>query len=238
MKKPAKATGALAKSQDAQPKAHYALDAHHRVFFGTVATGIAFAVMHGRYSLPTQFVVAWDAFALTLVVLAWLVITTKDPYEARRNARLQDSSATFLFTLIVTAATASLLAVGLLLGSAKGVAPTELAAHVALSVSAVVISWTLVHTIYALRYAHFYFWDAREVERHKIEGGLAFPGECGPDYMDFAYFSFVIGMTCQVSDVQISSQRMRRLALVHGLISFAFNTAILAMFVNIIAGLV
>ena len=230
-----------AKPGDAPAKAHYALDAHHRVFLGCAFAAVAFAVMHGRCTLPTQLVVAWDLFSLTLVVLAWIVISTKDPYEARRNARLQDASATFLFTLIVTAATASLLAVGLLLGSAKNLAPTELAAHVALSVTAVVLSWTLVHTIFALRYAHLYFWDAREIERHKITGGLDFPGghgKCGPDYMDFAYFSFVIGMTCQVSDVQISSSKMRRLALIHGLISFAFNTAILAMFVNIIAGLV
>ncbi len=222
------------------PAAHYAFDAHHRVFFGCVLAAVTLIVMHGRYSLPAQLVVTWDVFSLTLVVLAWFVISTKDPYEARRNARLQDSSATFLFTLIVTAATASLLAVGLLLGSAKGLAPAQLAVHVALSVTAVVFSWTLVHTIFALRYAHLYFWEARDVERHKITGGLEFPGvdKCGPDYMDFAYFSFVIGMTCQVSDVQITSSKMRRLALIHGVISFAFNTAILAMFVNIIAGLV
>ena len=228
-----------AKKQEASP-AHYALDAHHRVFFGCVLAALSVVIMHGRYALPTQLVVAWDVFAFTLVVLAWVVISTKDPYDARRNARLQDSSATFLFTLIVTAATASLLAVGLLLGSAKGLASGELAAHVALSITAVVFSWTLVHTIFALRYAHLYFWDAREVERHKITGGLDFPGDdaCGPNYMDFAYFSFVIGMTCQVSDVQITTSKMRRLALIHGVISFAFNTAILAMFVNIIAGLV
>jgi len=177
-------------------------------------------------------------FALTMVALAWVVISTRDPYEARRNARLQDASATFLFCLVISAATASLLAVGLLLVSAKNLSPAGLAGHIALSVTAVVLSWMLVHTIFTLRYAHFYFLDARKVERHAISGGLIFPGKGSPDYLDFAYFSFVIGMTCQVSDVQVSSPKMRRLALVHGLISFAFNTAILAMFVNIIAGLV
>jgi uncharacterized membrane protein len=219
-------------------KSHYALDAHHRVFAGCVLAGITLAVLHGRYSLPTQLVVTWNVFALTLIVLAWIVIATKDPYESRRNARLQDASATFLFVLIVSAATASLAAVGLLLGSAKDLAPGLLASHIGLSITAVGLGWTLVHTIFALRYAHFFFWDAREVERHAITGGLDFPGKESPCYMDFAYFSFVIGMTCQVSDVQISSSKMRRLALVHGLISFVFNTAILAMFVNIIAGLV
>jgi uncharacterized membrane protein len=229
----------MRKSTKSPPgKSHYALDAHHRVFIGTLFAAITFAVLHGRFPLPTQLVITWDVFSLTLIVLAWMVISTKDPYEARRNARLQDASATFLFCLIVTAATASLLAVGLVLGSAKSLAPALLATHIVLSLSAVGLSWFLVHTIFALRYAHFYFRDAREIERHKIVGGLEFPGEGSPCYMDFAYFSFVIGMTCQVSDVQISSSKMRRLALVHGLISFAFNTAILAMFVNIIAGLV
>ncbi len=120
---------------------------------------------------------------------------------------------------MITAATASLLAVGLVLGSAKNLPSSDLAWHIALSVSAVVLSWTLVHTLFALRYAHLYFWDARKIERKAISGGLIFPGKDIPDYLDFAYFSFVIGMTCQVSDVQIACSRLRRPALVHGLIS-------------------
>ncbi len=205
---------------------------------GSLLAVIAFAGLQGRVSLPTQLIISWDVFVLTLMLLAWIVICTRDPYEVRRNARLQDASATFIFVLVVSATTASLLAVGLLLGSAKDLSPTGKASHIILAVTAVFLSWFLVHTIFALRYAHFYFWDARKVERHAISGGLIFPGKGIPDYLDFAYFSFVIGMTCQVSDVQIASPKMRRLALVHGLISFAFNTAILAMFVNIIAGLV
>jgi uncharacterized membrane protein len=227
-----------AKSKEAPRSTGYLLDAHHRAFAGFAVGLLTFFALHGRAPFPVQLTIAWNAFAFTLLVLAWYVIYTKDPYEARRDARLQDSSATFLFTLVITAATASLLAVGFLLGSAKNLSPTSLGTHIALSVSAIILSWTLVHTIFALRYAHFYFWDARDVERHKVTGGLIFPGKESPNFLDFAYFSFVIGMTCQVSDVQIAASQMRRLALVHGLISFAFNTAILAMFVNIIAGLV
>jgi uncharacterized membrane protein len=216
----------------------HALDAHHRMFAGCAIAALTFLGLHGRVTLPTQLVLAWNAFALTIVALAWVVICTKDPYEVRRNAWLQDASATFLFVLVISAATASLLAVGLLMGSAHGLPPTSMAGHIALSVLAVVFSWMLVHTLFTLRYAHFYFREARSVARDAISGGLIFPGKGSPDYLDFAYFSAVIGMTCQVSDVQICSPNMRRLALVHGLISFAFNTAILAMFVNIIAGLV
>jgi uncharacterized membrane protein len=214
------------------------VDAHHRFLIGCFIAALAFLGLHSRVTLPTQLIVAWNAFALAILAQAWAIIFTGDPYEGRRNARLQDGSATFLFVLVISAATASLVAVGLLLGSAKNLPPAGLAWHIALSVTAVVLSWMLVHTLFALRYAHLYFWDARKVERRAISGGLIFPGKESPDYSDFAYFSFVIGMTCQVSDVQISSSRMRRVALAHGLISFAFNTAILAMFVNIIAGLV
>jgi len=216
----------------------YALDAHHRVLASCIVAAAAFFGLHGHASLPTQLVMVWMAFALTTVVLAWVVILTKDPYEVRRDARLQDASATFLFVLVIGAALASLLAVGLLLGLAKGLSPQGLAEHIALSITAVIISWMLVHTVFTLRYAHSFFEDARKVERHAITGGLIFPGKESPVYSDFAYFSFVIGMTCQVSDVQVATSKMRRLALMHGLISFAFNTAILAMFVNIIAGLV
>jgi len=216
----------------------YALDAHHRVLASCIVAVAAFFGLHGHASLPTQLVMVWMAFALTTVVLAWVVILTKDPYEVRRDARLQDASATFLFVLVIGAALASLLAVGLLLGLAKGLSPQGLAEHIALSITAVIISWMLVHTVFTLRYAHSFFEEARKVERHAITGGLIFPGKESPVYSDFAYFSFVIGMTCQVSDVQVATSKMRRLALMHGLISFAFNTAILAMFVNIIAGLV
>jgi uncharacterized membrane protein len=219
-------------------KYEYALDAHHRGFASCVAAALAFVGLRHQVSLPTQLVLTWDAFTLTALALAWFVMVTKDPYEARRNAKLQDSSATFLFVLVIFAATASLIAVGLVLHAAKGGSEAAVAGRVALSATAVILSWALVHTVFSLRYAHLYFFDARDVERHDVSGGLDFPGKQSPGFLDFAYFSFVIGMTCQVSDVQISEPGMRRLALVHGLISFAFNTAILAIFVNIIAGLV
>jgi uncharacterized membrane protein len=218
--------------------AHYALDAHHRASIACLVALVAAVLLHGHVRTPLLLVLTWEAFALTSLVLAWFIISTKDPYEARRNARLQDASATILFVLVICAATASLLAVGLVLHDVKNLGSSALLGRVLVSATAVLISWTFVHSIFALRYAHLYFANAHEAERHATAGGLIFPGKNVPCYTDFAYFSFVIGMTCQVSDVQVSSSEMRRLALVHGLISFLFNTAILAMFVNIVAGLV
>lgn len=225
-------------SHNPAPARSYMLDAHHRFITACIVAVVIFFGIYGRLTIPTQLVLTWDAFALTMLALAWTVICTKDPYEARRNARLQDASSTFLFVLVISAATASLFAVGLLLAIAKKLSHTELAAYIVLALTAVFFSWMLVHTIFTLRYAHIYFHDARKVERENIAGDIIFPGKHSPDYLDFAYFSFVIGMTCQVSDVEIAAPKVRRLALVHGLISFAFNTAILAIFVNIIAGLV
>jgi len=214
------------------------LDSHHRFFIALGSAILALVVLHGFGVFTTQLVAAWVVFALVTLILAWAAILVKDPYEVRRDAWLQDASRTFLFVTVITATTVSLFAVFVLLGPAKNLPPTSFAIHAGLSVAAIVLSWALVHTLFTIRYAHYYYIDARAVDRKKIKGGLVFPEDSSPDYLDFAYFSFVIGMTCQVSDVQISSKVMRRLATIHGLISFAFNTAILAMFVNIIAGLI
>jgi uncharacterized membrane protein len=212
------------------------VDAHHRFMIAS-AVGVTAFLASGPMVFSMRLLIGWSAFSLTGSILAWIVLLTGDPYEARRTAQIQDYSSTALFILIVSAATVSLVTVGLLLGSAKSLSPLELAEHVAVSVVSIVCSWILVHTVFALRYAHLYYFNAREQERDKASGGLIFPGNESPTFLDFAYFSFVIGMTCQVSDVQISATRLRKLALLHGLISFAFNTAILAMFVNIVASL-
>src|ERR1700733_3164022 len=102
-----------------QPKDHYALDAPPRVSLGCLVALASAFLLHGHVRTPLLLVLTWEAFALTSLVMAWFIIYTKDPYEARRNARLQDASATFLFVLVICAATASLLAVGLVLHDVK-----------------------------------------------------------------------------------------------------------------------
>ncbi len=225
-------------SKPAPPVRSFDFDAHHRFFVACITAALTLGALHGK-AAAIQAVAAWDAFAFTIIVLALAVMVTKDPYEVRRCAKLQDASRTFLFVVVITAATASLFAVFILLGAAKNLTLAHgLPVHLALSVGAVVLSWVLVHTLFAVRYAHFYYQDAHKVERDEIKGGLIFPEDNEPDYFDFIYFSFIIGMTCQVSDVQISRKSLRRIATVHGLIAFVFNTAILAVFVNIVAGLI
>ena len=112
-----------------------------------------------------------------------------------------------------------------------------LSEHLLLAAATVVSSWFLIHTVFTMHYAHAYYRDDDDDPSTIGSGGLEFPNEKEPDFLDFAYFSFVIGMTCQVSDVQISSQGIRRLALVHGLLSFLFNTVVLALAINLASGL-
>jgi uncharacterized membrane protein len=109
--------------------------------------------------------------------------------------------------------------------------------HLLLTLLTVISSWTLVHTVFGLRYAHVFYGDSDEPGVVQHAGGLIFPGNRPADYFDFAYFAFVVGMTCQVSDVQITSRRMRRLTLVHSVLAFGFNSIILALLINIVSGL-
>jgi uncharacterized membrane protein len=131
----------------------------------------------------------------------------------------------------------SLIAIYLLLKSSKGESEETVTGYIFLATAAVFVSWWMVHTVFAMRYAHLFY--ASDNGKNTPIGGLEFPGgEKDPDYMDFIYFSFVVGMTFQVSDVEISSKQIRRLAWAHGLISFAFNTTIVALSINVISGLV
>src|ERR1700743_2684598 len=143
-----------------------------------------------------------------------------------------------IFIIVIGASIASLFAIIFLLKMTKGASREDINAHIFLVITSVIVSWVLVHTLFTLRYAHMYYDTDDDEGNAKPMGGLEFPKEENPDYLDFVYFAFVIGMTFQVSDVEISDRQIRRLAWVHGMISFAFNTAIVALSINVISGLV
>lgn len=214
------------------------IDAHHRMIVSVVAAASAGVLTWGRWSTPVQALLVWNAFGYSMLALAWLRIAIDEPARFLKKARLQDSSRTTIFVSVLLAAIISLFAVGYLLGMARGLGRHGLATHVLLSFATVISAWCLIHTIFALHYAHIFYGDNDNEADSDRPAKLQFPDEPAPNYMDFAYFSFVIGMTCQVSDVQIVDRRVRRLALFHGLISFAFNTAIVALGINIVSGLV
>jgi len=213
------------------------MDAQHRVFISLVVAAITFLFAFGNVSPFSVSLITWMAFALSSIILMWITILSSHPREVQRIAKLQDSSRSMIFTIVTAASLASLLAVYFLLRSVKGHSQ-HVNDHIMLSITAVFISWWLVHTVFTFRYAHMYYDTTRDDGTTRPGGGLQFPGEEQPDYLDFVYFSFVIGMTFQVSDVEISAKGIRRLAWLHGLIAFIFNTTILALSINVISGLI
>ncbi len=209
-------------------------DAHHRLFISLGVAAITFAVLPWRWAVEVRALATWNAYVFTVLVLAWITITTADPEEVMKGAKLQDSGRNTIFIFVVGAACVSIFAVGLMLNAAKGLHGVRLTERVVFSLFTVVSSWVLVHTVFALRYAHIYY--GTDEDQNRV-GGLEFPDEESPDYLDFAYFSFIIGMTSQVSDVSIHSTHLRRLGLLHGLISFFFNVTIIALSINTVSGL-
>lgn len=179
-----------------------------------------------------RLVTAWDAFALTALSLIWYTMLALEPTHIRAVARLEDPSRALTLVFVILGAAASLLAVLVLLQSAMDMQGIVKSRAIVLALSAVVLAWVLIHTVFTLRYAHLYHGSEEGA------AGLSFPGdETCPEYMDFAYFSFVIGMTAQTSDVAVSDGRMRKNVLVHGVISFAFNTAVVALSIGVLTSM-
>jgi len=150
-------------------------------------------------------------------------------------AAVEDTSRVVIFFVTLICATASMLAVILLLTTKHETSSIKLL-HLVIAITGMTLSWSLVHTVFAVRYAHMFYAD-HKTKPNTHAGGLDFPGEDKPDFVDFAYFSFVLGMTFQVSDVSISSRKIRRMVLWHGLISFGYNVVIIALTINVVAGL-
>ena len=209
------------------------------VVIGLVAVVLAPAVL----GTLARVVVGWVGFAATDLAIIIMGMWQADTADIRRVAASEDLPRTQAFVLVLSAATASLGAVVGLMGSLKDISKDLRVLHVALSVAAVVLAWTLVHLVFTLRYAHAYY-DA-DKETGQDAGGLVFPDDQGkdqgpkltPNYVDFAYFSFIIGMTAQTADIGIGSREFRRTSLLHSLIAFIFNTVIVAFTVGTLGGM-
>jgi uncharacterized membrane protein len=195
--------------------------------FTSIAVGIvAFFLMPGSLRLVTRLLIGWDIFVTFYLVLAYIMMFRCDLAHIRRNAVLQDDGRFLILLVTALGAFASIAAIVFELGATQRSGP-----QLALATLTIVLSWATVHTTFGLHYAHDYYRGAKP-------GGLQFPSgdqHDHADYWDFVYFSFVIGMTAQVSDVGITDKTIRRTATAHGIISFFFNTALLALMVNIAA---
>ena len=195
--------------------------------FLSIAVGIvAFFLLPASLRLVTRVLIGWDIFVATYLVLVYTMMLRSGLATIRRTAALQDDGRFLIPLLTALGAFASLAAIVTELGAAHRGRP-----ELMLVTLTIVLSWAAVHTAFALHYAHDYYRGANP-------GGLQFPsGDTREhaDYWDFVYFSFVIGMTAQVSDVGITDKTIRRTVTAHGIISFIFNTALLALMVNIAA---
>jgi uncharacterized membrane protein len=209
-----------------------------RFLSALIAASIVFVILR-RSTIPIQFMSVWVCFSLVNLIFFGLTMFSAHPKEITLIAKKQDFSRVLIFFVILLASFTSLLAIVLLLRELPNPGQRGYYFHIILSIASVSCSWFLIHTIFAFRYAHLYYTcKTEEAINKECRGGLEFPSDKTPDYLDFAYFSFGIGMTFQVSDVQVSSGIIRRLTLLHALIAFLFNTIFVALIINIVAGLI
>ena len=176
--------------------------------------------------LVTRLLIGWDTFVALYLLLVYTMVFSGGGRHVRRNATIQDDGRFLILLVTAIGAFASIAAIVFELGEQhRG------ALELGLATFTIALSWAAVHTTFALHYAHEYY-------RGSKTGGLQFPSgdqHEDPDYWDFVYFSFVIGMTAQVSDVGITDKIIRRTAMAHGIVSFVYNTALVALMVNIAA---
>lgn len=206
--------------------------ARPRLMLSLAAGLVAFALLPPTLAGPGRALLTWDAGAGLYLALAWLMMGRATVEHMRWRARVQDDGAAAVLFLTVAAALASLAAIVMELSGLKSLPPARQGIHVALVAGTFAASWLLVHTAFALHYAHAYYVAAGDGD-----GPLQFPRQEAPVYLDFLYFALVVGMTSQTADVAIATTRMRRLAMAHGLVAFVFNTTLLALTINIAAGL-
>jgi len=186
------------------------------------------------FRLPTRLLIGWDVGVALYIGLMHATMMRADIGRIRKRASVQDEGAFVILVLTIVATLASLVAIVFELGGSKQAPLGDAIPQALLAMATILLSWSFVHTIFSLHYAHEYYGERSD---GKI-GGLKFPGDAKPDYWDFLYFSLVIGMTSQVSDIAITSKVIRRMVAVHGVLSFFFNVTVLALTVNVVSNLI
>lgn len=197
------------------------------VALGTAA--LVAALLPPRLGWPARAAAAFDSGALAFLLLAWRAMLRATPEATRRDAAIRAPGRTAVLTVVLAASTTSLGATAALLRHARELEPGEGRLLVGLSLAAAAIGWLLAHTAFSFHYAYLYYHDG-------AEGGLDFPGAAPPDALDFALFALTVGMTFQPATAAVASRPIRRVLLVHALLSFAFNTLVLALTLNLVFG--
>jgi uncharacterized membrane protein len=209
-------------------KAHPRLLAHHRLILCALAGALTAAAWPDVQTLLSRVLIGWNVLAWLYLGWVAVVLRRADSGHIKRLALAQADSATTVLAIVVVAAVTSLVAVVFELIAAKAAGPHHIAPHLAFAFVTVLGSWLLLPTLFALTYAAAYYGP-------EPDQGLAFPGAAAkfePDHTDFLYFSYTIAVTAQTSDVAVTTRAMRRLVIFQSVLSFVFNTTILAFAIN------
>jgi len=207
-----------------------------RLLTSLLLTAVVFFLLsRNDLSLLLVTIILWDVFSFSYILMCWIVLFTRPVNNIMQLAREEDGTKFFVIFMVLVTSFASMFTVLLLLIS-KDPGTTGNSFYIPLTIAGMMLSWVMVHTLFAFHYAHKYY-DDLDDKPGTLAEGLDFPNEKTPDYLDFAYFSFIIGMTFQVSDVEVTSKKLRRIVLVHSLIAFVLNTFVVALTINLIAGL-
>ena len=201
--------------------------------------GLATALVVAAVPLPMGWefraLLAWCAGLAVYLVLAWWLCLAFDAERTRERAQAQDEPNVVLVPMLLLTNAACVVAITVLMQHSRDLSGLERVFYIGLSALALAASWFFIQTIFAFHYAHRYYFEEKQGE---ADGpGLKFPGGLSPDYFDFLYYAHVVGMTSQVADVQVTSREMRHITLVHSVLSFGFNMLILALSINVVAGL-
>ena len=206
---------------------------HSKLLISALVGIAVLAILPDDWRLPTRLLAGWNIGIALYLAMMHTMMWRCNMDRLRKRASEQDEGAFAILMLSMAATLASLVAIVFEIGGSKQAGHELAVIHVLLAMATIVLSWAFVHTIFSLHYAHEYYGEGRD----KKIGGVKFPGDEEPDYWDFVYFSLVIGMTSQVSDVAITSKVIRRVASIHAVLSFFFNLTVLALTVNMISNL-
>jgi uncharacterized membrane protein len=201
-----------------------------------LAVGVALTFLAPQMVLSTRLILAWDAVCVTFLAAMLTSMVKHSPTEIRAQAAIDDEGRGAILGLVLIAAAASVWAVGAELSLAKEAHGALKVARIVLAFGTVVASWLMMQMIFALHYAHEYY-GVDEVDGVRDAQGIDFKGREPPDYWDFIYFAVVIGVACATADADFTSKGLRRVGTVHSLVAFAFNTIIVALTINLTAGL-
>ena len=217
------------------------IGSHPRLFL-CLAIGIAsYFLLPESARLVSRLLISWNLATISFLASVALMMSQATPDTIRRNAALNDEGQNAILGFASLASVASLAAIIIQLGLVKESAGLLKAFHLGLALVTILTAWAFIHVMFALHYAHEYFdeWRQDKDSEPKFRGGLEFPGSnTHPDYLDFAYYSFTVGVATATADINITSREMRRITLVHSVLSFFFNLALLGLTINISAGLV